>query len=341
MRTAVVASSFHELTEALRGVADGDTPYQAAVGQDDRGPVWVFSGHGSQWAGMGAGLLASEPVFAATVAELEPLITREAGFSVTEAMSAPETVTGVARVQPTLFAMQVALAATMKSYGVRPGALIGHSLGETAAAVVAGALSLDDGVRVICRKSGLLSRIAGAGALASVELPAKQVFSELTARGITDVVLSVVTSPQSTVVGGAKETVRDLIAAWEQREVVAREVAMDVASHSPQVDPILDEMADVLADLTPTTPTVPFYSATLYDPRDHRRGMPPIGWTICVTRCGSPRRCRRRWRTGTGSSRSWHRIPCSPTLSSKPPAASTSRLPLWPVCGASRRCRTG
>ncbi len=121
MRTAVVASSFHELTEALRGVADGDTPYQAAVGQDDRGPVWVFSGQGSQWAGMGAGLLASEPVFAATVAEAEPLIAREAGFSVTEAMSAPETVTGVARVQPTLFAMQVALAATMKSYGVRPG----------------------------------------------------------------------------------------------------------------------------------------------------------------------------------------------------------------------------
>ena len=121
MRTAVVASGVHELTEALRGVADGDTAYQAAVGQDDRGPVWVFSGHGSQWAGMGAGLLAAEPVFAATVAELEPLITREAGFSVTEAMSAPETVTGVARVQPTLFAMQVALAATMRSYGVRPG----------------------------------------------------------------------------------------------------------------------------------------------------------------------------------------------------------------------------
>jgi polyketide synthase 5 len=268
MRTAVMASSRQELTEALREVADGDIPYQAAVGRDDRGPVWVFSGHGSQWAGMGADLLASEPVFAATVAQTEPLIAREAGFSVTEAMSAPETVTGVERVQPTLFTMQVALAATMHSYGVRPGALIGHSLGETAAAVVAGALSLDDGVRVICRKSGLLSRIAGAGALASVELPAKHVLSELTARGITDVVLSVVTSPQSTVVGGARDTVRDLIAGWEQRDVMAREVAMDVASHSPQVDQILDEMAEALADLTPMTPTVPYYSATLYDPRD-------------------------------------------------------------------------
>ena len=89
-----------ELTEGLREVADGDIPYQPAVGQDDRGPVWVFSGQGSQWAAMGAELLATEPVFAATVAEVEPLIARESGFSVTEAMSAPETVTGIDRIQP-------------------------------------------------------------------------------------------------------------------------------------------------------------------------------------------------------------------------------------------------
>ena len=114
VRTAVIASSQPELTEALREVADGDTPYQAAAGQDDRGPVWVFSGQGSQWAAMGAQLLATEPVFAATVAQAEPLITRESGFSVTEAMSAPQIVTGQDRIQPTLFTMQVALAATMK-----------------------------------------------------------------------------------------------------------------------------------------------------------------------------------------------------------------------------------
>jgi polyketide synthase 5 len=268
VRTAVMASSFQELTQGLRAVADGDTPYQPAVGQDDRGPVWVFSGQGSQWARMGAGLLATEPVFAAVVAEAEPLIARESGFSVTEAMTAPETVTGIDRVQPTLFTMQVALATTMRSYGVQPGAVLGHSLGEAAAAVVAGALSLEDGVRVICRRSRLMSRIAGAGAMASVELPAAQVLSELAARGVTDVALSVVASPRSTVIGGATQSVRDLVAAWEQREVMAREVAVDVASHSPQVDPILGELADVLADLTPMTPTVPVYSATLYDPRD-------------------------------------------------------------------------
>ena len=268
VRTAVIAGSREELTTRLREVAEGDAPYQAAAGQDDHGPVWVFSGHGSQWAGMGLDLLAKEPVFAATIAEVEPLIARESGFAVTEAMTAPEVVTGVERVQPTLFAMQVALAATMKSYGVRPGAVIGHSLGETAAAVVAGALSLEDGVRVICRRSRLMSRIAGAGAMASVVLPAQQVLSELMARGANDVVISVVASPESTVIGGAPETVRELVAAWEQREVMAREVAIDVASHTPQVEPILEDLSEALAELVPRTPEVPLYSSSMFDPRE-------------------------------------------------------------------------
>ena len=144
-RTAVIADSRSDLTRALRDVAHEDTPYRPAVGQDDRGPVWVFSGQGSQWASMGTELLAAEPMFAATVAAVEPLIARESGFSVTVAMSAPRTVTGIDRIQPTLFTMQVALAEAMRARGVRPGAVIGHSLGEVAAAVVAGALSLGTG----------------------------------------------------------------------------------------------------------------------------------------------------------------------------------------------------
>jgi polyketide synthase 5 len=267
VRTTVIASSRPDLTEVLREVADGNSPYQA-VGRDDRGPVWVFSGQGSQWAAMGAQLLATEPVFADTVAQIEPIIARECGFSVTDAMSSPQIVTGTDRVQPTLFTMQVAQAATLKACGVRPGAVIGHSLGEAAAAVVAGALSLEDGLRVICRRSRLMSRITGAGAMASVELPAKQVLSELTVRRVKDVVVAIVASPQSTVIGGAAQTVRELVAAWEQRDVMAREIATDVAVHSPQVDPILDELTDVLAELNPMTPEVPFYSATQFDPRE-------------------------------------------------------------------------
>ncbi len=268
VRTAVLAGDTPQLAAALREAAQNDLPYLPAVGDDKRGPVWVFSGQGSQWAGMGVELLAGEPVFAATIARMEPLVAEESGFSVTEAMTSPETVTGIDRVQPTLFAMQVALAATMKSYGVTPGAVIGHSLGEVAAAVVAEALSLEDGVRVICRRSRLCLALAGGGAMGSVELPAQQVLSQLADRGINDVVVAVVASPSSTVIGGATETVRELVAGWEQREIMAREVAVDVASHSPQVDPILDELTEILADLDPATPTIPYYSATSIDPRE-------------------------------------------------------------------------
>ncbi|MGY4708724.1 sulfolipid-1 biosynthesis phthioceranic/hydroxyphthioceranic acid synthase [Mycolicibacterium sp. CBM1] len=268
VRTGVVAASRDELVDRLREIADGHTPLESSVGQDVQGPVWVFSGQGSQWAAMGAGLLQSEPAFAAAVAELEPLIAAESGFSVTEAMSSVETVTGIDRVQPTIFAVQVALAAAMKSYGVAPGAVVGHSMGEVAAAVVAGALSPADGVAVICRRSNLMASIAGGGAMASVELPAAQVLSELTAQGVSDVSLSVVASPSSTVVGGQPDSVRKLVAGWEARGVMAREVAVDVASHSAHVDPILDQLADQLNGLQPQVLSVPYYSATLYDPRD-------------------------------------------------------------------------
>ncbi len=268
VRTAVHASSRSELTAALLEIAAGEAPYEATLGSDDRGPVWVFSGQGSQWAQMGAQLLATEPAFAATVAQIEPLVAGESGFSVTEAMTAPEVVTGDARLQPTLFTIQVALAAAMKAYGAHPGAVIGYSMGEVAAAVVCGALSLEDGVRVICRRSRLMSGMAGSGIMASVELPAKQVLSELTLGGIKDVVVGVVASPESTVVSGAEQTVRELMAGWEERDLMVRQSLIDVAAHSPLVDPILDELAQALAEIKPQTPQIPFYSATGFDPRE-------------------------------------------------------------------------
>ena len=271
-------------------------------------------------------------MFAATVAEVEPLIARESGFSVTEAMTAPETVTGIDRVQPTIFTMQVALAAAMRAYGVQPGAVIGHSLGEVAASVVAGALSLEDGVRVICRRSRLMSRIAGSGAMASVELPATQVLSELAAAESTDVALAVVASPQSTVIGGATETVRELVAAWEQRDVMAREVAVDVASHSPQVDPILDDLDEALEELTPMEPTVPYYSATLVRPaRCCRSGMPRTGWTTCATPCGFAAAVQAALEDGY---RVFGELSPHPLLTRA--VEQTAQEPGHPACGAGR-----
>ena len=305
-------ASFAELAPRCATSPTATRPYQAAVGQDDRGPVWVFSGQGSQWAGMGAALLATEPVFAATIAEIEPLIARESGFSVTEAMSAAETVTGIDRVQPT--AVRHAGRAGRHDEVLRraPGAVIGHSLGEAAAAVVAGALSLEDGVKVICRRSRLMTRIAGSGAMASVELPAPASAFGARRLAVSTTSCSPWSPPrQSTVVGGATETVRELVAAWEQqrrdgaRGRRRRRVALARRStRSSTSCPRCWRTSSRWSRRSRTTRRPCATRAT------GRRSTPTTGRTTCATRCASPRRCRPRWRTATGCSASSRRIRC-------------------------------
>ena len=144
-------------------------PHEGSCGS---GTVFVYSGQGSQWVGMGRQLLAEEPAFAAAVAEVEPVFVEQTGFSLTEVLSGGAPVIGIDRIQPVLVGVQVALTELWRAYGVTPDAVIGHSMGEVSAAVVAGALSLAEGLRVITVRSALMSRLAGAGAMALVELDA-------------------------------------------------------------------------------------------------------------------------------------------------------------------------
>src|SRR3984957_15712487 len=137
------------------------------------GTVFVYSGQGSQWAGMGRQLLADEPAFAAAVDELEPLFLEHMRYSLQQVLTEGQRVTGDARVQPVLMGLQLALTALWRSYGVEPDAVIGHSMGEVTAAVVAGALSPAEGLRVIATRSRLMSRLAGHGAVALLELDAE------------------------------------------------------------------------------------------------------------------------------------------------------------------------
>ncbi|MFF7994798.1 SDR family NAD(P)-dependent oxidoreductase [Kitasatospora xanthocidica] len=271
-RLGVVADSHRDLAHALRSFEAGRAHPGVVRGHVGAGvtrrPVWVFSGQGSQWQGMGHGLLHHEPAFAETLAEADALIGDETGFSVLRAVREREHVSGCGRVQPALFALQVALAALWRDHGVEPAAVIGHSMGEVAAAVTAGALTLADGVRVICRRSALLTRIAGAGAMASVGLDSATVENDLAAIGDGTVSVAVVAAPDSTVVAGTAAAVRHLTTAWQARGLVARLIDVDVASHCSQVDPLLADLAAELAELTPSRPAVPFYTTVLDDPRD-------------------------------------------------------------------------
>ncbi|MFE0272878.1 SDR family NAD(P)-dependent oxidoreductase [Streptomyces sp. NPDC058992] len=272
-RLGVVASSHESLVRSLRNFAAGRAQPHVVTGtapaRVSRRPVWVFSGHGSQWSGMGRGLLEREPAFAAALAEADALISAEAGFSVLDAVSGSATANGPAQVQPLLFAVQTSLAALWRAYGVEPAAVVGHSMGEVAAAVAAGGLTLADGVKVVCRRSSLLARIAGSGAMATVSLDPRSVQRELQRAGMSEAVcVAVLGAPRSTVVAGGPREIAELVAAWEARGVPAHVVAVDVASHSPQVDPLLPDLWRSLRGLTPQRPRVPFYS-TVH--KDHRR----------------------------------------------------------------------
>ncbi|HEV7709735.1 MAG TPA: type I polyketide synthase [Asanoa sp.] len=281
-RLGVVASSTDELSDRLRGYVAGrlDPAVVAGVvpGGVARGAVWVFSGQGSQWTGMGRELLATEPAFAASLTRSDALIASEAGFSVLDVIRSGQPVAGCGFVQPVLFALQVALADLWRAHGVTPAGVLGHSMGEVAAAVVSGALTLADGVAVICRRSALLERIAGAGAMASVGLSRSQVEADIAAAGAgAEVSVAVVAAPESTVVAGDDEWVRLLVDAWEAEGVPARLVAVDVASHSPQVDPLLQDLTAALKDLRPRDPAVRFYS-TVLDPRSEEPAFDADYW---------------------------------------------------------------
>ena len=228
------------------------------VGPCGSGTVFVYSGQGSQWAGMGRRLLADEPVFAAAVAELEPAFVTEVGFSLQQVLAGGESVSGDARVQPVLMGLQLALTELWRSYGVSPDAVIGHSFGEVTAAVVAGALSVAEGLRVIAVRSQLMSRLAGQGAVALLELD-----PEATAELIADypeVSLAVYSSPRQTVIAGPPKDIDTLIAVVQAQDRFAKRVNMEVASHNALMDPILPELATALADLRPAPPRIPFIS---------------------------------------------------------------------------------
>jgi len=224
------------------------------------GTVFVYSGQGSQWAGMGARLLDEEPAFAAAVAELEPVFVEVVGFSLREVLGEGAPLEGIERIQPVLVGMQLALTALWRAHGVAPDAVVGHSMGEVTAAVVAGALSPRDGLHVITTRSRLMARLSGQGAMALLELDPDGA-AELVAEH-PQLTLAVYASPRQTVFAGPPELVDAVIAKVAARDRLARRIEVDVASHHPIIDPILPELIAALADLAPRRPSIPIITTT-------------------------------------------------------------------------------
>jgi acyl transferase domain-containing protein len=266
---SVAAADREQAIAGLRALAEG-YPAPGVVGPNDpavgSGTVFLYSGQGSQWAGMGRRLLADEPAFAAAVDELEPDFVAQVGFSLRDVLTSGETVVGIDRIQPVLVGVQLALTALWRSYGVKPDAVIGHSMGEVTAAVVGGALSPADGLKVIATRSRLMKRLSGQGAMALLELDAAAA-EELIA-GYDGLTVAVYASAHQTVIAGPPDQVDAAIAVVDAQDKLARRVDVDVASHHPIVDPILDDLRVELAGLKPTTPSVPIIVTTDQRPTD-------------------------------------------------------------------------
>ncbi|WP_199510922.1 type I polyketide synthase [Nucisporomicrobium flavum] len=267
-RAVVIAEDAMALRYELRKLAASQPTPRVTIGHAPRrapaDAVWVFSGHGSQWAGMGRELLLHEPAFAEVVDAVDHVYRAEMGFSPREVIMGDRLDT-VDRIQAMIFVIQVGLAAVWRELGLRPCAVIGHSVGEIAAAVVGGILTLEEAAMLSCRRSNLLRRVAGGGAMAMVQLSWREATEMLADE--TDVVPAVQSSLSSTVVAGKPEAVAAFRRRCADLDIVSRAVDTDVAFHSPQMEPLLDDLRTALATLRPTAPRIPVYSTALDDAR--------------------------------------------------------------------------
>ncbi|MFJ4688895.1 SDR family NAD(P)-dependent oxidoreductase, partial [Streptomyces sp. NPDC088789] len=246
-RAVVVGADAGELLSGLDElVTDGRSPLSRAT---DPGVVFVFPGQGGQWMGMGRELLLSWPVFAERMAVCERALDPWVDWSLRAVLSGEERewLGRVDVVQPVLWAVMVSLAETWRAAGVVPDAVVGHSQGEIAAAVVAGRLSVEDGARVVALRSQALRQLAGFGAMASVALDATEAQTYLP----PSVTVAAVNAPGQIVVSGPPEEIAELCATLDGQGIRARQIEVDYASHHAQVEGIAEELRAGLDGLSP------------------------------------------------------------------------------------------
>ncbi|MET9955879.1 type I polyketide synthase, partial [Streptomyces sp. NPDC006339] len=248
------------LLAGLDALASGEA--EGRHGVSSSRAVFVFPGQGSQWAGMATELLDTSPEFARVIAECETALAPYVDWSLTAVLRGGNDAPGFDRVdvvQPASWAMMLGLAALWQTSGITPTAVVGHSQGEIAAAVVAGGLSLEDGARVVALRSRALRVLSGGGGMAWLSLPEAEA-EELLTSWPGKISVAAVNGPSSTVVAGHPHALDELLTHCETNGIWARRIPVDYASHSPHVDEIRDTLAHDLRDITPRPGRIAFHS---------------------------------------------------------------------------------
>ena len=265
-RLAVVADSKAEMIENLAAFLNDETRLGLSSDQfiTEGSPqlVFVFSGMGQQWWAMGRQLLETEPVFRETIEHCDALLLPLSQWSLLAALTADDAHSRINETQiaqPTIFALQIALAALWRSWGIVPDAIVGHSVGEVAAAQVAGVLSLEQAIQVVYHRSRLQAQTAGQGKMLAVGLSSEEVTPFLI--GHEDMVsIGAINSPSGITLSGQAASLENIAHTLEQQEIFCRFLRVDVPYHSPLMAPLQAELIDALQPLTPQPAKIPLYS---------------------------------------------------------------------------------
>jgi amino acid adenylation domain-containing protein len=253
-RACVVASTTAEAAERLRH----DTPWKAlhTTGAGAPSVVWLFPGQGAQYAGMGRGLYDSDPAFRAAYDECAQALAGE-GVDLLALLRSEDAqaIAQTALTQPATWALEVALARTWLALGLQPVAFVGHSVGEFAAAVIAGVMSLADAARLVARRARWMQALPP-GAMLAVRLPADRV-APLLAEGLA---LAADNSPQACVVAGPRDAVQALQRALEAQGAMARPLQTSHAFHSAMMDPVVAPFEAAVGEVRLSVPTIPIVS---------------------------------------------------------------------------------
>lgn len=264
LRLAVAATSREGLVEALEQRQEIPAPAQSVFSADEPiRTVFVFSGQGAQWPQMGRELARRDAVFREALEACNQALKAYVDWDVFEELDKGEQDHRLERgdiMQPLLWAVGCATARWWMARGIAPDAVIGHSMGEVAAACIGGQLSLDEGARIISARSALMEQQSGKGAMLATDLSAKEADARLAEFG-GKLSVAVMNSPSVTVIGGDSDAVATLEKLLNDEGRFARRVRMNVAAHTAQMDPVLEPLREKLQALKPAAGAVPFYSA--------------------------------------------------------------------------------
>ncbi|WP_394839191.1 type I polyketide synthase [Pendulispora rubella] len=261
-RVAVVggvhgASMLEGLDAFLAGQPLATVATGAHEGGGSRRIAFVFPGQGAQWPGMGLELLA-EPAFRTVFLRCDEIVRREAGWSLVEELSRDSSSTRIDATevtQPAMFALQAGVVALLASWGVTPDAIVGHSFGEIAAAYAAGAIGVEDGVRIALQRGRVMKASFGSGRMALVELSVAEVERTVPQLG-TSVWISGINGPKSVVLAGDGAIIVDVVRGLEERGIFARVLWGEYPSHSPRMLPFGRDLVQSIAGIEVREPTV-------------------------------------------------------------------------------------